>query len=93
MPDVAWSGFNFGVYTWTIQTAMRLRQAGLACWLTSEMPTEGIVLAHRECMSVDGAHVTPGPKLLLINLAADLGFYAPANLQVVQNPSQSRFSA
>src|ERR1035441_1115704 len=90
-PDVAWSGFNFGVYTWTVQTALRLGQVGLACKLTSELPEEGIVLAHRECMAVDEQHVTPGPKRLLVNLAADLGLYSPANLQVVQNPTQARF--
>ncbi len=90
-PDVAWSGFNFGVYTWTIQTALRLQQAGLDCRLTSELPCEGIVLAHRECMAVEGERIRPGPQRLLINFAADLGPYTPANLQVVQNPVQARF--
>ena len=90
-PDVAWSGFNFGVYCWTILTALRLRQAGLDCQLTPELPDEGIVLAQRECLTVDREHVTPGPKRLLINLAADLALYPPANLQVVQNPTQARF--
>lgn len=89
--DVAWSGFNLGIYTWTIQTALRLKRAGLACELTAKLPADGIVLAHRDCMSVDGERITAGPERLLINLAADIGLYSPANLQVVQNQTQARF--
>ena len=69
---------------------LRLQAAGLSCELTSEMPKEGIVLAHRECMTVDGDRAMPGPRRVLVNLAADLGIYCPANLQVVQNPLQAR---
>jgi hypothetical protein len=37
-----------GPYSWTIQTYMNLRQAGLGCELLSEIPPSGIVISHSD---------------------------------------------
>src|ERR1700761_5697065 len=51
-PDVYWTGFwghiRGGVYAWTVQTFQRLRDAGMNVELSDQLPTEGILVAHRK---------------------------------------------
>lgn len=88
-PGIPWTGFRFGPYIWTIQTALYLQRAGYDCEISSVLPDDGIVLTHREFCTFDGARLVPGRRRLLINLAADQALYPFANLQVVQNPVQA----
>ena len=94
-PDAHWPGFGFGIYTWTIQTFLRLRDAGVACELVSELPERGVVVAHRECLSaIDGKYsgrVASTKDRFIVDICADLYPYAPANLHIVQNPRMVRF--
>ncbi|MEP7041520.1 MAG: hypothetical protein ABI843_00570 [Dokdonella sp.] len=94
-PDAHWPGFGFGIYTWTIQTFLRLRDAGVVCDLVSDMPERGVVVAHRECLSaIDGKYsgrVASTKSRFIVDISADLYPYAPANLHVVQNPRMTRF--
>ena len=94
-PDADWSGFGFGPYVWTIRTYLELSRAGFHCQLTSTVPEEGILLAHRECLSaIDGffkERVISNKKLFVVDISADLQLYQQANLHIVQNMQQERF--
>jgi hypothetical protein len=88
-PGVPWTGYRFGLYIWTIQTALYLQRAGYACEISSELPDDGIVVAHRECCTFGGAKLLPDRRRLLIAITADYEPYLQANLQIVQNPAQA----
>jgi len=94
-PDVNWSGFSFGPYTWTIQTYLRLKKAGVSCVLTSEMPDKGIVIAHRESWHSDDSHyadpLSSAGDRFIVDVSCDLNLYTPANIHIVQNPSQTKY--
>ncbi|NEP60100.1 MAG: hypothetical protein F6K31_24355 [Symploca sp. SIO2G7] len=87
--DKAWKGFGIGIYTWTLQTYLRLKADGFPCQLVSELPEEGIVLVHRNSLRVHN-RLKPSKNLLLICLKAELNQYPYAQLQVVQNPTESQ---
>lgn len=90
--DVDWPGFGHGIYAWTVQTWLRLSRAGFACTLTRELPREGIVVAHRECLSpIDGLYegsVRPTRDRFVVDMCADLAPYPFANFHIVQNVYQ-----
>ncbi|MBD2100474.1 glycosyltransferase [Leptolyngbya sp. FACHB-261] len=90
--NVYWRGFSWGVFCWTLQTYLRLRELDFPCELVGMMPSEGIVLAHRDSLPYQ---LRPRPKLLLVCLKADREAHPFAQLHLVQNPkeaSNSRFS-
>jgi hypothetical protein len=94
MPETAdtyWSGFGgnitSGVYAWTIQTYLRLKENGFPCELTGILPTEGIVLAHRYSLPF---HLRPGAKLLIVCLKADKDRHPYAQLHVVLNAEETK---
>lgn len=93
--DDDWPGFGLGIYAWTIQTYLRLKSAGISCQLVSQVPTKGILIAHRECLSsmekVYAGNVLPNEKLFIVDIAADESLYPYANLHIVQNPWQEKF--
>ncbi len=82
-----WSGFGLGIYAWTLQTYLKLREAGFACQLTKQLPDQGIVLFHAN--ATRGAAIRPGPRRLLICLKAEDTLCAQAQLHVVQNPCEA----
>ena len=84
--DENWSGFGLGLYAWTVQTWLRLREAGFDCQLTHQLPEEGIVLFHAN--AVRGGEIYPTPKRLLVCLKAEAVLCPHAQLHVVQNPSE-----
>ena len=75
------------MYAWTVQTYLKLQEAGFACQLTDQLPEEGIVLFHTN--ATRGANIQPGPKRLLICLKAEATLCAQAQLHVVQNPYET----
>jgi hypothetical protein len=85
-PDVYWADFGKylrgGVYAWTVQTFQRLRDRGVNCDLTAEIPTEGILVAHRKSVPPD---FFPPPGVLFVCLRADATFHPFAHLHVVIN--------
>lgn len=82
-----WAGFGLGIYTWTIQTYLRLREAGFVCQLTDQLPEDGIVLFHAN--AVRGAAIQAGARRLLVCLKAEAPLCAQAQLHVVQNPCEA----
>lgn len=82
-----WAGFGLGIYTWTLQTYLKLREAGVTCQLVDQLPDEGIVLFHAN--ATRGANIQPGPKRFLICLKAESPPCPQAQLHVVQNPCEA----
>ncbi|MBT9316068.1 glycosyltransferase [Leptothoe spongobia] len=82
-----WSGFGLGIYAWTVQTYLKLHEAGVVCRLTDQLPDQGIVLFHAN--ATRGCDMTPGPKRLLICMKAESPLCPQAQLHVVQNPCEA----
>lgn len=80
--DIYWEGFAYGVFSWTLQTYLRLQATGFPCKLVSSMPEEGIVLTHRDCLP---DNLQPGSRLLIVCLQADRKRHPYAQLHIVQN--------
>lgn len=76
--------YRDGVYAWTLQTYLRLKEDNFPCHLVGKMPSEGIVLVHRDSLAID---FKPGPNLLLVCLLADKEKYPYAQLHVLLNPT------
>jgi hypothetical protein len=72
-------------YFWTLQTYLRLHDAGFPCELATTLPEAGIVVSHRHCLPDD---LQPQSNLLIVCLQADKGRHPYAQLHVVQNPRQ-----
>ncbi len=83
-----WPGFGLGIYAWTIQTYLRLKQDGFPCFLTSKIPDQGIVFIHRNLLTRYHSRFKPSQNLLLICLKAELSPYPYGQLQIVQNPTE-----
>ena len=85
-PDVYWTGFRGymrgGVYAWTVQTFQRLRDAGLKVELSDQLPTEGILVAHRKSVPRD---FVPPAGVLFVCLRADATFHPFAHWHVILN--------
>ncbi|NEP02243.1 MAG: glycosyltransferase family 1 protein [Symploca sp. SIO2E9] len=88
--DENWKGFGLGINAWTLQTYLRLKADGFPCQLTNELPTEGIVLIHRNSLRAHKTNFQPRPNLLLICLKAELNPYPYAQLHIVQNPLETK---
>jgi hypothetical protein len=84
-----WPGFGLGLHTWTLQTYLRLTGNGFPCHLTSTLPSEGIVLLHRNALRAHQTPVKPNSKLLLICIKAEGKRYPYAQLHLVQNPGEA----
>ncbi|MDR3405206.1 MAG: glycosyltransferase [Chthoniobacter sp.] len=85
-PDVYWTGFRGymrgGVYAWTVQTFQRLRDAGMNVELSDQLPSEGILVAHRKSVPRD---FIPPAGVLFVCLRADATFHPFAHFHVVIN--------
>jgi hypothetical protein len=85
-PDVYWTGFRGymrgGVYAWTVQTFQRLRDAGMNVELSDQLPSEGILVAHRKSVPRD---FMPPPGVLFVCLRADATWHPFAHFHVVIN--------
>lgn len=75
------------MYTWTIQTYLRLKAAGTDCRLTAELPEAGIVLGHSNALR--SVTVPPAPRRLVICMKAESPLSAIATIHIVQNPSEA----
>lgn len=88
-PAVNWSGFALGIYAWTIQTYLYLRQAGQCCQLVKTLPAEGIVFLHRNAFRCHPQGIASAPRRFLVCLQGDLLPHPDAQMHVVQNPAQA----
>lgn len=85
-PDVYWTGFRGhmrgGVYAWTVQTFQRLRDAGMNVELSDQLPSEGILVAHRKSVPRD---YVPPKGVLFVCLRADATWHPFAHFHVIIN--------
>jgi len=74
--------YRAGTWIWTVKTFGALSRLGFPCYLSRELPDDGIVVAHRELFD-DG--MIPGPRQLFACIVADFYRHPFAQLHVVQN--------
>jgi hypothetical protein len=86
-----WNGFSIGIYAWTIQTYLYLKQANFPCQLVSQIPDEGIIFFHRNALGAHPKGLRPNPRQLLICLKAEERPAPFAQLHIVQNPTEVKF--
>ena len=78
----------WGAFSWTLQSFLRLRAAGIPCELTRRIPGEGIVISHRDFLPVDQI---PNERQYFVCLLADRGDsgfsgrHPMAQFHIVQN--------
>jgi hypothetical protein len=82
-------GFQDDIYAWTLQTYFYLRGSGFFCALVKEMPEEGIIIAHRDCLVPDN-YLQPNPNVLLVCIQSDRQRLSYAQIHVVQNPDLAK---
>ncbi|MCG6873441.1 MAG: hypothetical protein LJE84_14260, partial [Gammaproteobacteria bacterium] len=73
-----------GQMAWTLHTFICLRERGLACRLTREIPERGIIIAHRDAFP---AALRPSRRQLFVCLKADRRQHPFAQVHVVANSS------
>ncbi|MEH1844719.1 MAG: hypothetical protein V7L25_06870 [Nostoc sp.] len=74
--------YGQGRYNWTLQTYLHLKHDGFPCQLVGTLPTEGIVLTHRDFLP---DNLQPTPQLLIVCLRADRSHHPYAQLHIIQN--------
>jgi hypothetical protein len=81
--------FGLGIYAWTLQTYLYLRENNIPCQLTDRFPPEGIVLAHHNALREPLLFSAPDSRLLTICIKADGSRHPRARLHIVQNPIEA----
>lgn len=74
--------YQTGKYGWTLQTYIYLKAAGFPCNLVGSMPSQGIVIAHRDFLPFT---LRPSAQVLLICIQADRPKHPYAQIHIVQN--------
>ncbi|MEM9220347.1 MAG: hypothetical protein AAGD25_39225 [Cyanobacteria bacterium P01_F01_bin.150] len=72
-------------YAWIMQTYLWLKEYDFHCELVREMPTEGIIIAHREGLPYG---YQPNPQQLLVSIKGDSNPNPFAHVHIVQNPKE-----
>ena len=80
-----WLGVKRGMYNWTLQTYLRLKENGFPCQLIGKLPESGIVVAHWDFLP---ENLKPEPKILLVCIQADRARHRYAQIHLVQNPQE-----
>lgn len=78
-----------GKYSWTLQTYLYLRAAGISCALATEFPRRGIVITHRDFLPV---FQFPRSDVFLVCIKPDRKEHTWAQHYVVQNRSDKTFA-
>lgn len=86
-PNTNWSGFGLGIYAWTVQTYLYLRELGVPCQLVNQVPETGLVLLHRNALRGKTGDFNPSARRLLVCFQGDLPPTAQAQVHIVQNPA------
>lgn len=78
-----WQVFGPGVFAWTLQTYLRLKADGFPCELVGTIPTEGVIIAHRDSVPCSWK---PTAKQLFVCIQADRSRHPWAHFHIVHNP-------
>lgn len=77
-----WAGRKSGNYIWTVKTFGYLIKKGIQCHLTDIIPTNGIIITHRDFLK---NHMKPTGEQLFVCIVADTYRHPYAQLHIVQN--------
>jgi hypothetical protein len=78
-----------GRYSWTLQTFLHLRRAGLECRFVRRFPSSGIVVSHRDFLPMI---LRPRAGVFLVCIKPDRKEHTWAHYYVVQNRSDPVFA-
>jgi hypothetical protein len=78
--------FQTGQHSWIIRTFLNLKEAGVKCYLTNEIPDEGIIVFHKGTLDED---FIPNINQLLVCIQADWGRHSFAPIFICQNRKQA----
>jgi hypothetical protein len=84
-PDADVPMFSTGVLAWTVQTYIRLRDAGYPVELAAAPPARGIALVHADSYNWLLTTITPESDLHIVAIRADCNANAGADSEIVQN--------
>lgn len=76
----------WGRYHWVLQTYLFFCKFGIDCELTRELPPEGIVISHRDCIPNDIQVIQS--RYIICLLVDRLNPHPYANFHILHNPSQ-----
>ncbi len=71
------------IYSWILQTYLRLKADGFPCTFVGTLPPEGIVIAYWDTVPL------PSANLLIVSVLADANPNPYTQLAVIQNPLQA----
>jgi hypothetical protein len=84
-PDEKSSFFTIGERVWVVQTYLRLKSAGYNVTISSEMPSDGIAIFHRDSIVHVMEQHSWASKVSLVCIRADRVPTPEADIEVVQN--------
>lgn len=82
--------FLSGEFAWILQTYLVLKVRDQSVILTSVIPSEGIIFAHRDHLPID---LAPSSSQLFVCVQADRDRHPLAQIHLVQNPKESKFGS
>ena len=85
--DFAWKDYSKGIYCWGLLAYNRLQLLGVDCEFTTELPEEGVIIAHRGCLPDS---LIPTRKQVLVCIQADWSRHPFAQLHICQNHAQAK---
>jgi hypothetical protein len=77
-----------GRYSWTLQTCLQLKAAGLPVELVTQFPRRGVVVSHRDFLPL---YMRPRAGVFLVCIKPDRKEHPWAHQYVVQNPNDRIF--
>jgi hypothetical protein len=80
--DHYWVNFRKGIYCWTLQTYLHLKNQGFPCQLVNTLPEAGIILAHYDSLP---QQLMPTDQQLIVCFQADRARHLYAQIHIVQN--------
>lgn len=77
---------------WIYQTWLLLKDAGVACELSPEMPSEGIVIALNSSLEISGQwHRSISPDVFFVDIVTQRFVHPAAHFHLVQNKKRAHY--
>ncbi|GFE71500.1 glycosyltransferase [Chroococcus sp. FPU101] len=77
-----WTGYHSNFMAWIAQSYFYLKQAGLPCQITEQIPDEGILIADRNTLAEDYPFLD---RVMLICAKSDQEYHPSAHIHIVYN--------
>lgn len=77
---------------WIYQTWLLLKESGVACELSSKMPSEGIVIALNSSLEISGQwHHPISPNVFFVDIVTQRFIHPAAHFHLVQNKKRAHY--